>query len=394
MNPSDNAQPSALAGVRVLDLASVGPAARASSILADYGADVVKVGPVPRDAAKQITPSHYAYSGQRRTRRIQIDLKSPLGRDAFLSLVRHSDVVLESYRPGVMTRLGIGFDTLRQENPQIILCSTSGFGQDGPRASEAGHDIDYQAITGALSCAEPAAGIKPGLPGATFADSAGGGMHAAIAILAALKRRHATHAGEHLDVSIADGMLNLMSLAIDEYLATDVEPHPGHGMLTGRYACYGTYQCADGQWLAVGAIEAKFFANLCTALGHRELIDSQLDDTAQPTIRVAFTSTFATRTRAEWLDVFASIDACVAPVLQIADVVHDPQFIARQAVVLAEHPTHGRFKQLAPTLAGMDPIVGVIGVPDASVTDTDDVFAQVGVDEHRVAHLRAQGVIA
>ena len=389
-------RPSALAGVRILDLASVGPAARASSILADYGADIIKVAPVPRDAARQVVPHHYAYSGQRRTRRVQIDLKSDAGREALLSLVDGADVVIESFRPGVLDRLGLGFDTLAVRRPQIILCSTSGYGQRGQRAPEVGHDLDYQAVAGALAASERAGADagKPGLPGATFADSAGGGMHAVIAILAALLRRQATGVGEHLDVSITDGVLNLTSLLLDEYLATGAVPDPGHDVLSGRYACYGTYQCEDARWVAVGAIEAKFFANVCQVLGCDEWAAAQYDDDAQPKIRAALTSAFASRTREEWLAVFDGVDACVAPVNSIDEVAADPQLTLRGLIVEAEHPTEGRFRQLGPVLAGQDRIDGMIAIPDVTVTDTDAVFTEAGVPAERIATLRAEGVIA
>lgn len=394
MTDPTTSRPSALAGVRILDLASVGPAARASSILADYGADIVKVAPVPRDAARQVVPVHYAYSAQRRTRRVQIDLKSDAGRDAFLILVDSADVVIESFRPGVLERLGLGYATLTARRPGIILCSTSGYGQTGPRAHEAGHDIDYQSLAGALAVSERAPGDKPGLPGATFADSAGGGMHAVIAIMAALLRRHTTGTAEHLDVSITDGVLNLTSLMVDERLATGAVPQPGHDVLSGRYACYGTYQCEDGRWVAVGAIEAKFFANLCRVLGHDDLAPLQYDDEAQARVRATITSTFASRTREEWLAVFDGVDACVAPVLGIDEVVHDPQHVERGIVVQAHHPVHGTFDQLAPMLAGQDPITGTIDVPDVTVTDTDAVFAEAGATPEQIAALRDEGVIA
>ncbi len=179
--------------------------------------------------------------------------------------------MLESFRPGVVDRLGIGYDDVRAVNPAIVYCSTSGYGQTGPYATRAGHDINYLGLGGYLDCSERGPGNKPPLPGATVADAAGGGMQAAMAILAALVRRASTGEGAYLDVSIADGVLSLMALAVDEYLATGVVPGPGHSILTGRYACYDTYRCADDGWVAVGAIEPHFYANLCRAAGLRAL---------------------------------------------------------------------------------------------------------------------------
>ena len=186
----------ALAGVRVLDLASVGPAARASRILADYGADVVKVGAVPRAGGVQIVPPYYAYSGNRGMTRALFDLKADGGREAFLTLAESADVVIESFRPGVVDRLGIGFSDLQARNPKIILCSTSGFGQSGPRSNWAGHDVNYLATSGFLDCTGRQEDGRPALPGATVADIAAGGMQAAMAVLASLLKRENSGVGD------------------------------------------------------------------------------------------------------------------------------------------------------------------------------------------------------
>ncbi len=383
-----------LAGVTVLDFASVGPAARASRGLADYGAVVVKVGPVPRRGGVQITPPFYAYSGHRGMRRILFDLKSDAGRDAFLRLARDADVVLESFRPGVVDRLGIGYDAVRAVNADIVYCSTSGYGQTGPRSQTAGHDLDYLAVGGFLDCSGRGAEGGPPLPGATIADSAGGGMHAVMAILAALVRRAATGEGAFLDVSVADGVLAFMSLYVDEYLATGEVPGPGHNILTGRYACYDVYGSSDGDWLAVAAIEPHFYANLCRLLGLERWADHQDDDAVQDEIRADFTRVFASRTRDEWVALLADADTCVAPVLSVPELVDDAQFVARGAVVEAKHPTHGEFRQVAPVLAGQVRPEGAIEVPDHESTDTDELLRAAGFDADEVAALRRDGVVA
>ena len=267
--PSSAAGP--LAGVTVLDLSTVGPAARCTRLLADYGARVVKVGPVPSADASPIEPQFFAYSGHRGMRRVLVDLKDSDGREAFLTLAGAADVVVESFRPGVVDRLGIGYTAVSAVNPGVVYCSTSGYGQTGPAAQWAGHDIDYLAVGGYLAMSGPGEGGAPPLPGATVADAAAGGMQAALAITAALAGRAGTGVGAYLDVSVAEGVLWLMSLPVDEQLALGGEIGPGHDVLSGRYACYGTYRAGDGKWLAVGAIEAKFFANLCGALGCPEL---------------------------------------------------------------------------------------------------------------------------
>jgi alpha-methylacyl-CoA racemase len=384
----------ALCGARVLDLASVGPAARASRILADYGADVVKVGAVPRAGATQIIPPHYAYSGNRGMRRAAFDLKSDDGREAFLKLADRADVVIESFRPGVAARLGIGPGDLLARNPQLVYCSTSGFGQYGPRSQWAGHDLNYLAVGGFLDCSSRRGDGRPALPGATVADIAAGGMQAAMSIMAALLERHRTGTGQHLDVSIADGVLAMMSLYADEYLATGVEPGPGHYILTGRYACYEIYECGDGRFISVGAIEPQFWANLCRLLEVEQWTASQTDDSVQDQIRADLAERFATRGRDEWVALLGPADCCVAPVNSVAEAVLDEQFVARNSVVDAEHPRAGAFRQLAPIWAGTEPIDGVAAIPDGELSDAAALLTEAGCEGDRISTWLDEGVIA
>ncbi len=383
-----------LGGVTVLDFSTVGPAARCTRLLADYGASVVKVGPVPTADAAPIEPPFFAYSGHRGMRRVLLDLKDDEGREAFLALAAAAHVIVESFRPGVVGRLGIGYEAVSARNAGIVYCSTSGYGQDGPHAQWAGHDVDYLAVGGYLAMSTPGAGGAPPLPGATVADAAAGGMHAALAITAALAGRATTGQGAYLDVSVAEGVLWLMSLPIDEQLALGSEPRPGHDILSGRYACYATYRTADDRWVAVGAIEAKFFANLCRALGCPELAGDQLKDDAQLAIRTAFAAAFATRTRDEWVEALAGADTCVAPVLDISEVAAHPQFAARGVVASATHPRQGDLRQLAPLLAGMPRTDAPAALPDMSQTDTEHLLKEAGVDGGTVARWVARGVVA
>jgi alpha-methylacyl-CoA racemase len=383
-----------LSGVTVLDLSSVGPAARATRLLADYGATVVKVGAVPGRGPAPVTPPFFAYSAQRGMRRVLLDVRHPDGLEAFLALAAGADVVVESFRPGVVDRLGIGYEQLRAVNGSIIYCSTSGYGQDGPRAGWAGHDLNYLAVSGYLATNGPGADGGPPLPGATVADAAAGGMHAALAISAALFARQLTGEGTFLDVSVADGALWLMSLAVDENLATGTEPGPGHDVLTGRYACYDTYRAADGRWLAVAAIEAKFFSNLCRALGCETWIDHQYDDAVQDRLRAALAAAFATADRDSWVARLSGEDTCVAPVQAVSEIAHDPQFSARGAVVAAVDADGRRFCQVGAVLAGMPPVPTPVVVRPAATTDTDDLLEAAGIDPTRIAELRRVGVVA
>lgn len=383
-----------LDGVTVLDLSTVGPASRCSRILADYGAVVVKVGPPPAKSGVQIQPPFFTYSAGRGTKRVQIDLKTPRGKAAFLKIAAGAQVVIESFRPGVAARLGIGGDDVRAVNPAIVYCSTSGYGQDGPQATWAGHDLNYLADGGFLAMSGTRADGGPALPGATIADGAGGGMHAAIAILAALLNARRTGQGAYLDVSVAEGVLALMSLTIDEHLATGRVPAHGGDLLTGRYACYDVYPARDGKWLSVAAIEPAFWANLCRLLELPQWTKHQLDDARQDAIRTDLRRVLATRDRDEWVARLAGNDTCVAPVREVAELPALAQHAARRAFVDAEHPQHGRFRQLAPVLAGSDRSARAYRVPDAAVTDADELLGAAGLSAAEIADLKRDGVVA
>ena len=383
-----------LDGVTVLDLSTVGPASRCSRILADYGATVVKVGPTPAKAGVQIQPPFFTYSAGRGTKRVQIDLKAPAGKAAFLKLATKAQVVIESFRPGVVARLGIGYDDVRAVNRGIVYCSTSGYGQDGPQSTWAGHDLNYLADGGFLAMTTPRADGGPALPGATIADAAAGGMHAAIAILAALSKARATGVGAYLDVAVAEGVLALMGLTIDEHLVTGRVPAPAGDLLTGRYACYDVYPTRDGKWLSVAAIEPAFWANLCRLLDLPRWTKHQMDDAVQDEIRADVRRVFATRDRDDWVAALAGNDTCVAPVRTVDELPGMAQHAARRAFVDAEHPTHGRFRQLAPVLAGTDRSAALQREPDAAVTDTDTLLATAGLTSAEIADLRRDGVVA
>jgi alpha-methylacyl-CoA racemase len=386
--------PALLDGTQVLDFATVGPAARCSRILADYGADVVKIGAPASKRGVQIEPPFYSYAGGRGMRSARIDLKAPEGRDAFLALAERADVVIESFRPGVVDRLGIGYEAVRAVNPAIVYCSTSGYGQDGPYSSWAGHDLNYLALGGYLDCSGRGADGGPALPGATIADSAAGGMHAVMSILAALLRRASSGEGTYLDVSVADGVLSLMSLYIDQHLATGDEPGPGRDILTGRYACYDVYRARDDRWLAVAAIEPAFFANLCRALNLERWIPHQLDDSAQDEIRSAFRDAFATRDRDPWVAELGPANTCVSPVNSIAELVRNPQFEARGAFTEAVHPDEGRFRQVGPVLAGGEPGDGPARLRGSGQSDATELLRAAGLAPEAIEKLRRDGVVA
>ncbi len=382
-----------LDGITVLDLSSVGPASRASRILADYGATIIKIAPVARKGSVQIRPPYYSYGAGRGMKRFCVDMKAPAGRDAFLRLAAGADVIIESFRPGVVKRLGIGYEDIAPTNKGLVYCSTSGYGQDGPYSQRAGHDLNYLATGGFLHCSGRRDDGGPTIPGATVADSAAGGMQAVIAILAALVARDKSGLGSYLDVSVADGVLQLMSLHVDRYLATGEEPGPGGDVLTGRYAYYDVYRTRDGKWLSVGAIEPAFYRNLCNALGLERLIEFQNDDARQGEIRAAFTEAFAERDRDDWMRELGDADACVASVYTIPELCADEQFQERKAFARAERGDGGEFSQVGAVLAGGDREPPLHKVADPASTDSADLLRAAGMNDREIEELRTAGVV-
>ncbi|HLT77379.1 MAG TPA: CaiB/BaiF CoA-transferase family protein [Ferrovibrio sp.] len=390
-NPGMNGGP--LVGIKVLDLSNVGPGARCARMLADFGASVTRIVPPARKGGHRIEAPYHAYGGGRGWLKVVLDMKAEPGRELFFQLAAQADVVVESFRPGVAARLGIDYDAVARVNPRIVYCAISGYGQTGPAAGWVGHDLNYDALAGMLATTECRIDGAPAMPGLTVADTAGGGMQAVLAILAALVGRTATGKGTYLDVSMTDGVLYLMSMHVDEYLATGKEPGPGSSLLTGGYACYDLYRTADDRWLTLAAVESGFFANVCKALDCEQWIAQQMDPAAQASIRDAFRAGFARRTRAEWMAVFSQLDSCVTPVNSIAEVVDDPQFQARGAFIDVEHPEHGRYRQLGPLLAGAAPVTGTVKLPSGSATDTEAVLAEIGVDANQYRALAAAGIV-
>jgi alpha-methylacyl-CoA racemase len=372
-----------------LDLASVGPAARASGILADYGATVVKVLRPAARVGESIEAPESAYGGAGRATRVRIDLAQAAGRDAFLRLADRADVVLESFRPGVARRLGIDAAALRARNPRLVHCAITGYGSTGPYAAWAGHDLNYVGLAGMLGHGDARADGGPPVPGATVADAAGGGMHAAIAVLVALLARAGTGEGATLDVSATDGALWLMSLVIDQHLAAtgDAGAMP---LLSGAYGCYSTYRARDGRWLTVAALESRFWRNLCEALGAPDLAAAQTDPARQAEVKQRLAAVFATRDRDDWVALLGPADTCVAPVHTPREVAGDPQFRAR-GLFASLGADGGGHERLAPLLAGSRGD-GTSSAPPP--LDTDGLLRDAGLAAAEIATLRHAGIVA
>lgn len=329
----------ALEGVRVLDLTRLLPGAFCMGVLADLGAEVVKVEqPVTGDYMRWGEPriggeSAASWVTDRNKRSIALDLKHPEGVAILKRLAARSEVVVEGFRPGVVKRLGIDYEVMREVNPALVYCSISGYGQDGPLSHSAGHDINYVGRAGLIGITGPADG-DPAVPGIQVADVAGGALMAAIGILAALVRARATGEGDMVDVSMADGAFALLSIHLGDYMASDTVPQREEMMLNGRFPCYGVYRCRDGRHITVGAIEEQFFAELCRGVGREDLIDTRFNEAAKPQWREIFLA----RDRDDWLSALSAHDACVGPVNDLAEACSDPQLTLRKMVLeLADH---------------------------------------------------------
>ncbi len=323
-----------LAGVRVLDLTRLLPGAFCTLQLADMGADVIKVeepgsGDYMRWTPPQVDGQSALFDALNRNKRsVALDLKTEGGRDALLRLVETADVLVEGNRPGVMDRLGLGWSALHGRNPRLVMCSITGYGQDGPFAARAGHDINYMATAGALGLNGERDG--PPVPLAVqVADIGGGGLQPAVAILGALVGVQRGGEGRWIDASMTDGAVQWLALAFAAHAAGEVVAR-GDQRLAGRYACYRVYACKDGRFYSVGALEPKFWSALCGALGRPDLVDRQFSDDTD--VHQEMERVFASRTRAEWESVLSSADACCEPVLDLDEVPSHPQIAARRTL--------------------------------------------------------------
>jgi crotonobetainyl-CoA:carnitine CoA-transferase CaiB-like acyl-CoA transferase len=324
-----------LTGVRVLDMSRLLPGPFATMILAGLGAEVIKVEDLNGgDYLRWMPPQHGDTSAMftainRDKRSLCLDLKSARGRDLFIDLAARSDVVLESFRPGVMDRLGLGTEALQARNQGLVICSLSGFGQNGPDRLRAGHDLNYLARAGVLSITGTA-GDRPAIPGVQMADFGGGALAAVIAILAALRHRDSTGIGSHCDVSMLDGMLSWMS----PHVAASGEgagAAAGQMMLNGAHPCYRVYRCADG-WITVAALEPKFWSRLCAVLGLEDLGDAAFASGPEAErVAARLETVFAGATRAQWRQRLGEEDVCCEPVLSLDEMLADPQVRHRAA---------------------------------------------------------------
>jgi crotonobetainyl-CoA:carnitine CoA-transferase CaiB-like acyl-CoA transferase len=317
----------ALTGVKVLDLSRLLPGPYCSMILADHGADVIAV-----EGKKFQADEMFFKEISRNKRHISLNLKTQEGKAIFMGLAKEADIILEGFRPGVVKTLGVDYETIKTVNPGIIYCSITGYGQNGPMWDRAGHDVNYLSISGVLDLIGEK-GHPPAIPGVQFADIAGGSMNAVIGILLALFAREKSGKGQYIDISMTDGMIGYLTLPSFFRQLTGERYERSESRFSHRYACYNTYETADRQYLAIGAVEKRFWQNLCEHLGIPEYVDLQYDEERRQEIISLMRRIFSEKTLAEWEEEFLEVEVCHSRIQGIEEVLRDPLFLEREMIV-------------------------------------------------------------
>lgn len=390
-----------LAGVTVLDLSRNAPGPFCTMILGDLGADVIAIhDPRPRGgrraeqagaAPPRPRPAwrdspHDALGRNKRS--VGLDLKDDGAREVFYRLARRADVVVEEMRPGAAKRLGVDYETLSELNPRLVYCSLTGYGQDGPYAHLAGHDLNYIGQAGALGLI--GRGGRPAIPQNILADYAGGGLLAALGVVAALYARGETGVGQHVDAAMADGVTYLLVQFLSAYYGEGEVPIPGRSSYSGGLPQYDVYETKDGKWLTIGSLEPWFYANLCRAIGREDLIPHAWSEDRREEVRAAFAEAFLTKTRDEWFEELNRTDLCAGRLLALDELEHDPQVQARGMIVEVEGPGGARVKQVgvAPKLSETPGSIRRLAPRPGE--HTEEILADVGLTAEDIATLRAR----
>jgi crotonobetainyl-CoA:carnitine CoA-transferase CaiB-like acyl-CoA transferase len=378
----------------MLDLSRLLPGPYCSLLLADLGMEVLKIEDLEMgDYMRKMGParkedSAYFLAVNRNKKSMTLNLKRKEGKEIFFRLIGTYDVILESFRPGVMDRLGLGYQDLKKANPGIILCSLSGYGQDGPYRERSGHDINYIGLGGVLDLM----GRKddpPVIPGVQIADLGAGGMMSAIAILAAIIHRRKTGEGQHLDVSMLDGVISWLSIHAAKYFLDGELPKRGETHLTGRYACYHVYETKDGRYLSLGALEPKFWINFCEVIERKDLIHKQyVEGEERDRLIQEVQKILRTKTQKEWVDIFRNADACCEPILNLEEVSNHPHILHRQMVKEMEHPIEGKVRAVGNPIKSSQYPFEIRTPPPRYGEHTLEVLKSVGYSEEEIKHFK------
>lgn len=340
----------ALTGIRVLDMSRLLPGPYCTMLLADFGAEVIKIEePGKGDYARSFPPflkdfGYWHLQLNRNKQSVVLDLKSEEGKNIFLELVKTADVVVESYRPGVLKKLGVDYEAAANVNPKIIYCSLSGYGSKGPLAHKADHDLGYLSLAGVTAMSGEADGA-PAIPGVLMADM-NAALSAGMSIMIALRHAVLTGQGQEIDISLFNVAMNLMPGAASLFFGSGFVAERGNNWLTGAYANYNIYATADGRYVSVGCLEKKFWRNLCMGLGKEELIDMVDDESNHSYLKQQLAAAFKQKTMREWEKFFADKDACVTPVLNFKEAVESEQVQANEMVLNVRDDELGEYQQL------------------------------------------------
>lgn len=379
-----------LAGIKILDLSRLLPGPLGAQYLADLGADVIKIEDTQ---AGDYAPPALRAVCNRNKRGLRLDLKHPDGQAALAALVRDADVLIESFRPGVTARLKADYDTLSRHNPRLVYCSITGYGQDGPQRDAAGHDLNYSAYAGVadqMGCGPD----QPALSNLPVADILGGSLTAVMGILAALVDAQRTGRGRYVDIAIADGLLAGAVVPLATLNAHGDTRPSGGDTLSGALACYGQYRTQDGRYLAVAALEPKFWNTLCRRLDRPDLIALHRDDSAaqQAHVKGELQSLFGSRPLAHWVELLEGADCCVSPVLTLSDSLAHPHFNARGMVHHARHEVYGPGAHIASPVKMSGFQFAIHRQAPLPGEHTDQILREAGYDDAGIASLTERGI--
>jgi len=383
-----------LEGIRVLDLSRLLPAPFATMILGDLGADVIRIeSPVGGDRLRMMPPylkglSVHFMTINRNKRSVAVDLKDDRGKEVFFELVKTADAVVEGFKPGTMDRLGVGYDAVRAVKPDIVYCSLSGYGQDGPYRDRAGHDINYMGLGAALDLMTHP-GVKPQIPGVFLGDLSGA-FYAALGMMAALLGRHRTGQGQYIDACMLDGLMGLHTFLSARHLVVGLPAEHGTVQITDAGPAYQVYETQDGRYVTFAPLEARFWKAFCDVIGRGDLRARQWDAAIVPELQAIFRQ----RDRDEWVALSAKHDFCCEPVLSLNEALYHPQVRARGMVAEADDPSAGTVRYVASPIR-FGPSRGEIRLPAPRLGEhTVELLLEAGVDRERIDALMAEGVLA
>lgn len=378
----------ALEGIKILDLSRLFPGPYCSMILADLGADVLR-----------IEDRRFAGEGpgmptvMRNKRHMTLNLKHPQGKDIFYRLAREGDVILEGFRPGVTARLGIDYESIKRINTKIIYCSVTGYGQDGPYRNMVGHDVNYLSFGGVLGLNGEAGG-DPVIPPIQVADMAAGGMNAALGIMGALIARQRTGRGQYIDISMLDGIVAMLPFPVSLLWGLGQNPRRGDTLLSGRYPCYSVYETREGGFISIGALEPRFWEALCRKLGREDFIPSQYDEGEKKEEIFSFLrATFKTKTREEWMEELKDVDVCLGKVLSLEETLRDPQVVSRRMVTDFADPRKGKMRLLSSPLKLSDTPPDIRTAPADFGEHTEEVLGELGFNADQIEELKKSGAV-